>query len=244
MRIEARGLSVRFGDAIVLDGIDFADDASSLAVIGPSGGGKSTLLRILGGLLAPTEGEVLVNGERVPRGGATLDRYRRSVGFVFQDGGLFQHLSVRENIALPLRAVHGMSRGDADRCADELLARFGLSSQADTHPALLSGGQRQRAAIARAVAPGPGLLLLDEPTSALDPEYTAEVLDLLDALRAEGTEFVMVTHEMGFARYACEKVAFLHGGRIAECGRSEDVFGSPSSPQLRGFLDKMLEWRV
>lgn len=244
MRILLRGLTRRFGSARVLDGIDFDDDVSTLAIIGPSGGGKSTLLRILGGLLPATDGELMVDGAPVPTDEAGLERYRASLGFVFQDGGLFHHLSARENIALPLRVVHGMDEGAASREADALLERFGLEQAGDKRPAQLSGGQRQRVAIARAVAPRPRMLLLDEPTSALDPEYTTEVLDLLRDLKNEGTQFITVTHEMGFARHACDKVAFLCGGRLMEYGPSEEVFGAPRTPELQRFLGKLLEWSV
>ena len=244
MRIELEGVTHAFADVPVLAGIDFADDVSTLAVIGPSGGGKSTLLRIVGGLIAPTVGTVRVDGVEVPRDEEALARYRASLGFVFQDGGLFHHLTARENIALPLRTVHGLAEDKARRRADELLERFGLAAEADKRPSELSGGQRQRVAIARAVAPRPRMLLLDEPTSALDPEYTTEVLNLLRDLKDEGTRFVAVTHEMGFARHACSKVAFLCNGRLAEYGESAEVFAHPCTPELKRFLGKLLEWRV
>lgn len=242
MRIEMRGVEKNFDGVPVLKGIDFLGDVTTLAVIGPSGGGKSTLLRILGGLLQPTAGEILLDGEEVPHDEQGLVRYRASLGFVFQDGGLFHHLSARENVALPLRAVHGMGEDEARLRADELLRRFGLGGEADKYPAQLSGGQRQRVAIARAVAPRPKMLLLDEPTSALDPEYTCEVLDLLRSLKDEGTRFIAVTHEMGFARRACDEVAFLCGGRLVERGPSERVFADPRTPELQHFLGRLLEW--
>lgn len=169
MRIEMKGLSRAFDGKTVLDGIDFDDDVSTLAIIGPSGGGKSTLLRILGGLLPATAGEVLVDGAPMPRDEAGLARYRATLGFVFQDGGLFHHLSAHDNIALPLRVVHGVPDGEADERAEALLARFGLAGEGGKRPAQLSGGQRQRVAIARAVAARPRMLLLDEPTSCLMP---------------------------------------------------------------------------
>lgn len=244
MRMQLEGVTRSFGDAVVLDGINFDDDVTTLAIIGPSGGGKSTLLRILGGLLAPSAGRVLLDREPVPTEKAALAPWRASLGFVFQDGGLFHHLSARENIALPLRAVHGMDAEAANARADELLERFGLAGEGDKRPAQLSGGQRQRVAIARAVAPRPRMLLLDEPTSALDPEYTTEVLDLLRDLKNEGTRFITVTHEMGFARHACDKVAFLTGGKLAEYGPSEQVFTAPATPELKRFLGKLLEWSV
>lgn len=244
MRIEFRNLKRSFDGRTVLDGIDFDDEVTTLAVIGPSGGGKSTLLRILGGLLPATSGEVLVDGEPIPHDEALLARYRATLGFVFQDGGLFHHLSAHDNVALPLRVVHGVDDGDADARADELLQRFGLEGEGDKRPAQLSGGQRQRVAIARAVAARPRMLLLDEPTSALDPEYTTDVLDLLRDLKDEGTHFVVVTHEMGFARHACDKVAFLCGGKLLEHGDSAQVFAHPQTPELQRFLSRLLEWSV
>ena len=244
MRMKIDDLKRTFGDRTVLDGIDFDDEVNTLAIIGPSGGGKSTLLRILGGLLEPSAGRVALDGEQLPADEAGLERYRASLGFVFQDGGLFHHLSARENIALPLRVVHGVRESEATERANALLGRFGLASEGSKRPAQLSGGQRQRVAIARAVAPRPRMLLLDEPTSALDPEYTTEVLDLLRDLKDEGTRFVVVTHEMGFARHACDKVAFLAGGRLLEYGSSAEVFGRPRTPELKRFLGKLLEWSV
>lgn len=244
MRIEIRDLRRSFAGREVLRGVCFDDEVTTLAVIGPSGGGKSTLLRIVGGLAAPTSGEVRVDGRAVDYDERALPAYRARLGFVFQQGGLFQHLTARENVALPLRAVHGIGEREALRRADELLDRFGLGADADKRPVELSGGQQQRVAIARAVAPRPSLLLLDEPTSALDPEYTSEVLDILRDLRAEGARFIVVTHEMGFARHACDKVAFLSGGVIAEYGPSAELFGNPATPELRRFLGKLLEWSV
>ncbi len=244
MRIEIHALSHRFGDRVVLDGIDFDDEVTTLAVIGSSGGGKSTLLRILGGLLMPSEGEVRVDGVKVPCDEVGCAQYRARLGFVFQDGGLFHHLSARENIALPLRVVHNLAPDEAREQANELLVRFGMAGEGDKRPAELSGGQRQRVAIARAVAPKPKMLLLDEPTSALDPEYTIEVLDLLRTLRDGGMHFIVVTHELGFARHACDKVAFLCRGMLLEYGESSQVFTQPTTPELQRFLGKLLEWSM
>lgn len=244
MRIKMEGLEHSFDGAEVLRRVDFDDEVATLAVIGPSGGGKSTLLRILGGLLTPSAGTVSIDGTNVVYDERTLPAYRASLGFVFQSGGLFCHLSARENIALPLREVHSVPPDQAGDRADELLARFGLSDQAGKRPGQLSGGQRQRVAIARAIAAHPRMLLLDEPTSSLDPEFTSEVLDILQDLKAEGVRFVMVTHEIGFARRACDKVAFLHGGRFLEYGESNRVLSDPATPELSRFLGKLMEWSV
>ena len=173
MKIEFQGLTRQFdNNRVILNPMDFSDDIHTLAIIGPSGGGKSTLLRILGGLILPTAGQLMVDGKKVPSDEASLQKYRRELGFVFQQGGLFRHLSAFENITLPLCQVHGYTRQEAEKRAAELLERFGLSGDGHKKPSALSGGQQQRVAIARAVAAKPRLLLLDEPTSALDPEYT------------------------------------------------------------------------
>ena len=181
MKVELEHLVKRFGGENVIDDVSFSVETSALALIGSSGGGKSTLLRMLGGLLPATSGSIRMDGRLVPKTERECIAFRRTLGYVFQQGNLFQHLSAQENIALVLREVHGWTKEAADARAFELLAHFGLAEHADKHPSELSGGQQQRAAIARAVAPRPKLLLLDEPTSALDPEYTAEVLDLTAA---------------------------------------------------------------
>ena len=245
MKIEFQGLTKQYDqEHIVLKPMDFSDDIHTLAIIGPSGGGKSTLLRILGGLLLPTAGRVVVGGEELPVDESALQKYRQRLGFVFQQGGLFRHLSAIENIALPLEKVHGYTRQEAGRRAEELLERFGLGADGKKKPGALSGGQQQRVAIARAVAARPKLLLLDEPTSALDPEYTNEVLDVVDELKNEGMDFVIVTHEMGFARHACEKVAFLCEGSLLEYGDSASLFSHPNTQQLDRFLSRLLEWNA
>ena len=245
MRIEFHGLTKKFETGqVVLQSMDFADDVHSLAIIGPSGGGKSTLLRILGGLLIPSEGEVSVNGKLLPKDDDELQKYRKEIGFVFQQGGLFRHMNALDNIVIPLMKVHGYSKEQATDRAMDLLTRFGLEEDILKKPAALSGGQQQRVAIARAIAARPNLLLLDEPTSALDPEYTTEVLDIVNELKQEGMDFIIVTHEMGFARHACEKAAFLCEGRLMEYGPSETLFHQPETEQLPGFLGKVLEWEM
>lgn len=202
------------------------------------------MLRILGGLLVPTQGELLVDGICVEQTERSLIEYRRNIGFVFQQGGLFAHLSARENIVLPLIQVHGFLRAEAEETADKLLGRFGLLEDSHKKPVCLSGGQQQRIAIARAVAARPAILLLDEPTSALDPEYTTEVLDMISELKGDGIDFIIVTHEMGFARRACEKTAFLCGSSLLEYGDSTQHFASPETPELQKFLGKLLEWSL
>lgn len=245
MKIKFQALSKQFDDGrFIINEMDYDDDIHTLAIIGSSGSGKSTLLRMLGGLLTPTSGTIWIDGQEIEQTDAALTAYRKQIGFVFQQGGLFRHMSALDNIAIPLVKVHGYDKTQANDRALELLKRFGLENEAHKKPSELSGGQQQRVAIARAIAPKPKLLLLDEPTSALDPEYTNEVLDIVNELQKEGMDFVIVTHEMGFARHACEKIAFLHDGKLIETGRSEDVFQHPQTEQLQKFLSKLLEWNV
>ena len=245
MKVELCGLSKHFRNGLpVLSNIDFYDNIRTLSIIGPSGGGKSTLLRIIGGLLPPSSGGLYLNGRELPGVEAELIQYRKRIGFVFQQGGLFMHMTGLQNITVPLVKVHGVDLQQAEERAMKLLERFGLVRDAHKKPGELSGGQQQRIAIARAVAPKPEILLLDEPTSALDPEYTTQVLDMISELKDEGMNFIIVTHEMGFAWHACEKVMFLYEGRILETGFSGKVFNEPQTSQLKQFLSKLLQWNV
>jgi polar amino acid transport system ATP-binding protein len=243
MKLELRGLVKRFGAHTVLDRIDLAcDGVHCLALIGPSGGGKSTLLRLVAGLEYPTEGGVALNGRAIEYSEEALLRHRRSVGTVFQAYNLFPHLTARRNITLPLERVHGCSSDEARERADATLRRFQLLDHADKRPAQLSGGQRQRVAIARAIAIKPQVVLLDEPTSALDPEMTAEVLELIEELKADGRDLLLVTHEMGFARRLADRVALLADGRVAEYGPPEQIFGEPQVEATRLFLRRVLRY--
>lgn len=245
MKVKFQNLSKQYEPGqVILKPMDFEDEVHTLAIIGPSGGGKSTLLRILGGLIAPSGGRLWIDGEEIIQNEAALLQYRKKIGFVFQQGGLFRHMSARDNIAVPLEQVHGYSRAASCERAMELLERFGLKEDYNKKPAALSGGQQQRVAIARAVAARPKLLLLDEPTSALDPEYTTEVLDVIRELKEEGMRFIIVTHEMGFARHACDKAAFLCEGSLMEYGESAQLFARPQTEQLKRFLGKLLEWNM
>lgn len=245
MKVEFQNLSKQYEPGhTVLSPMNFSDEVHTLAIIGPSGGGKSTLLRIIGGLIAPTTGKLWIDSEEIKQNEAALQQYRKKIGFVFQQGGLFRHMNARDNIAVPLEQVHGYDRAESRGRALELLERFGLKEDAEKKPAALSGGQQQRVAIARAVAARPKLLLLDEPTSALDPEYTTEVLNVIRELKEDGMHFIIVTHEMGFARHACDKVAFLCDGSLMEYGESAQLFQCPETEQLKRFLGKLLEWNI
>ena len=243
MKVELRNVTKAFGTNRVLDDVSFeAEFAHVLALIGPSGGGKSTLLRLLAGLDRPDSGTILVDGTALERSEAALRLYRRTIGTVFQAYNLFPHLSARDNVVLPLVQVHGLSKAAAIARADDVLRRFQLIAHADKQPGLLSGGQRQRVAIARALAIEPKFLLLDEPTSALDPEMTAEVLDVIAELRTLGQPIILVTHEMGFARQSADLVAFVADGGIQECAPAGTFFSNPATPETRKFLEKILKY--
>jgi len=241
MHLSIDALSKSFGPNRVIDDltVDFGE-LRSLAFIGPSGGGKSTLLRIIAGLEAPDTGSLSLDGNRLGSDEAALRAHRLHLGVVFQAYNLFPHLTALANITLPLERVHGLAPDAAEQIARETLARFALADHAQKKPAQLSGGQKQRVAIARAIAIKPRLLLFDEPTSALDPEMTAEVLDVIEELKNEGRDFVLVTHEMGFARHVADRVAFLANGRILEHAPAGQLFAAPQSRECRDFLARIL----
>lgn len=241
MHVKIKNINHQFDNHHVLKDICFEDECSCLAIIGPSGGGKSTLLRILGGLIYPTSGQFSFNHQEINF--KDNHEWYKKIGFVFQSNGLFPHLTGIQNITLPLTEVFNVPQEEAKKQAYELLERFGLVKDAHKYPHQLSGGQCQRIAIARAVAVKPELLLLDEPTSALDPEYTTEVLNMVHELIAEGQSIILVTHEMGFARLSCEKVMFLYDGRLIEYNDSRLLFENPQHESLKSFLNKILEWR-
>jgi len=232
-----------FNGHLVLDHLSLTlERVHTLVLIGPSGGGKTTLLRIIAGLEYPSGGSVEINEEAVVFKEDALLKYRRTIGTVFQSFNLFPHLTALQNITLPLERVHGQSPVQAAENAGALLKRFQLEKHAGKRPAELSGGQRQRVAIARAVSIKPRLMLFDEPTSALDPEMTSEVLDMIKELRQSGADFILVTHEMGFARQIAEQVLLLAEGRIIEAGPAEQVFEHPAHAQSRDFLAKVLKY--
>ncbi len=243
MKLELRNVTKSFGTHRVLDDLtaDFGE-LRSLALIGPSGGGKSTLLRIVAGLETPDSGQVTLDGETIQFDEPALREHRRHLGVVFQAFNLFPHLTALTNITLPLEKVHGISPAEAEHIARESLRRFALADHAHKKPAELSGGQKQRVAIARAIAIKPRLLLFDEPTSALDPEMTAEVLSVIEELKNEDRDFLLVTHEMGFARHVADRVAFLAAGRIVEHAPAEELFSQPKSRECQDFLARILRY--
>ncbi len=243
MKLKLDRLSKRFDGHLVLDAVSLdLEKVHTLALIGPSGGGKSTLLRIIAGLEFPDSGGVEINGDPVVFEEERLLSHRRTIGTVFQAFNLFPHLTALQNITLPLEKAHGHPPAEAEDTARQLLARFRLGNHAGKRPAELSGGQRQRVAIARAVSIKPRLLLFDEPTSALDPEMTAEVLDMIKELRDEGRDFILVTHEMGFAREVADQVALLADGCIVEVAPGRQIFDHPANAQTRDFLAKVLKY--
>jgi glutamate transport system ATP-binding protein len=236
-----RGVNKHFGALHVLQDIDLEIAAGEVVVvIGPSGSGKSTLCRTINRLETIDSGTITVDGRPLPAEGRELARLRAEVGMVFQSFNLFAHKTVLENVVLGQVKVRRVPRAEAEAKARTLLDRVGVGAQADKYPAQLSGGQQQRVAIARALAMDPKVMLFDEPTSALDPEMINEVLDVMTSLARDGMTMVVVTHEMGFARRAADRVVFMDGGRIVESADPETFFSSPSSPRARDFLSKIL----
>jgi len=239
LRIE--GLRKSFGANEVLRGIDLTvGEHDVVCLIGASGSGKSTLLRCVN-LLEPIDsGRILVAGEDVTTNGVDVNRVRRGIGIVFQAFNLFPHMTVLRNVTLGPRKVLGLSAQQADAEATELLGRFGLADKRGEYPDRLSGGQQQRAAIVRALAMKPQLMLLDEVTSALDPELVAEVLEVIRELAEGGMTMVIATHEMGFARDIANRVCFLDAGVILEQGEPEQIFTAPREERTRQFLQRIL----
>jgi glutamate transport system ATP-binding protein len=211
-----------------------------VVVIGPSGSGKSTLCRAINRLETIDDGTITIDGKVLPKEGAALAKLRADVGMVFQSFNLFAHKTILENVTLGQTKVRKRSKRDADKRAMELLERVGVANQASKIPAQLSGGQQQRVAIARALAMDPKIMLFDEPTSALDPEMINEVLDVMVGLAKDGMTMVVVTHEMGFARKAADRVLFMAEGEIVEEATPEQFFTNPQSPRAKDFLSKVL----
>ena len=212
-----------------------------VVVIGPSGSGKSTLCRAINRLETIDSGTISIDGQRLPEEGADLARLRADVGMVFQSFNLFSHKTVLENVTMAPIKVKKIPKAQAVKTAMELLERVGVANQANKMPSQLSGGQQQRVAIARSLAMSPKLILMDEPTSALDPEMINEVLDVMIGLAKDGMTMIVVTHEMGFARKAADRVLFMADGEIVEEAKPEDFFNNPQSHRAQDFLSKILE---
>ncbi len=231
----------RFGDLHVLQDVNLTVHAGEVVVIvGPSGSGKSTLCRTINRLETIDTGEIAVDGDPLPAEGRELARLRSDVGMVFQSFNLFAHISVLDNVTLGPTRARGVGKSAAKKRAMELLERVGVADQAGKYPAQLSGGQQQRVAIARALAMEPKVMLFDEPTSALDPEMITEVLDVMRELATEGMTMLVISHEMGFARSAANRVVFMADGQIVEEAAPEEFFGAPKSSRAKDFLSKIL----
>ncbi|WP_326719773.1 MULTISPECIES: amino acid ABC transporter ATP-binding protein [unclassified Streptomyces] len=240
--IELHDVNKHFGELHVLQDINLTvGKGEVVVVIGPSGSGKSTLCRAINRLEKIESGTIKLDGKLLPEEGKALAQLRAEVGMVFQSFNLFAHKTVLQNVSLAQVKVRGRKREEADKRSGELLDRVGLASQAPKYPAQLSGGQQQRVAIARALAMDPKALLFDEPTSALDPEMINEVLEVMQQLAREGMTMVVVTHEMGFARSAANRVVFMADGRIVEDRTPEEFFTNPRSDRAKDFLSKILK---
>jgi polar amino acid transport system ATP-binding protein len=249
--VQARNVHKAFGEVEVLKGIDLdVAPGEVVVVLGPSGSGKSTFLRCINHLEAIDRGSIVVAGEQIgyclhngrlnKLPARAIAVQRRQIGMVFQQFNLYPHMTALQNIIEAPIGVHKQSRRQATELSMELLARVGLTHKADAYPRQLSGGQQQRVAIARALAIKPKLMLFDEPTSALDPELVGEVLATMRDLADQGLTMIVVTHEIGFAREAADRVVFMDGGIIVEQGRPDDVLGNPQHPRTRAFLSRFI----
>ena len=239
--IVMQGVQKWFGDFAALRGIDLVVGKQEVVVVcGPSGSGKSTLIRCINRLEKHDRGRILVDGTELSDDIRNIAAVRREVGMVFQQFNLFPHLTVMENVTLAPRQVRHRSRREAENAAMELLRRVRIPEQANKYPGQLSGGQQQRAAIARALAMEPKVMLFDEPTSALDPEMIKEVLDVMQELATSGMTMIVVSHEMGFARAVAQRIVFMDAGEIVEAGTPEHFFTNPREERTRIFLSQIL----
>ena len=239
MNLKIVNLTKSFEGELVLDNLNLeVDNVHAMAIIGSSGGGKTTLLRIIAGLEKPDSGQVFVNGKEIIFEEKFLNEYRKTVGMVFQSFNLFPHFSAEDNIIVPLEKVHHLDKKSAKLKSGQLLEKFELTEHKDKLPSQLSGGQRQRVAIARALSINPQFLLLDEPTSALDPSLTKGVIRTIETLRKENKDLILVTHEMSFAKEACDYFLFIKDGNIAAHGNKIDFFNNKKNKLLNEFLNE------
>jgi polar amino acid transport system ATP-binding protein len=242
--LKVDNLCKSFGETKVLCNISFSvQKGETKAFIGPSGTGKSTLLRCINQITEPDSGKVWLDGEEVTNSGIKINYFRQKIGMVFQNFNLFDHLTVQKNVEIALLKVRGMTQKEATEKAAFELERVGLADKADCYPAQISGGQAQRVSIARALAMDPDVMLFDEPTSALDPELTREVLEVIRMLARQGTTMLIVTHEMRFAMSVANEVLFMENGTIAERGSPDDVVNNPGFERMRKFIGKIEEYR-
>lgn len=236
--LSIKGLIKKYGDNTVLDGIDLdVHRGEVVVVLGPSGCGKSTLLRCINGLEPTQGGEITLSGQKIVHGAKDLSQIRQKIGMVFQSYDLFPHLSIIDNITLAPMKVQKRSKADAQKEAEQLLARVSLTEKRNSYPRELSGGQKQRVAIIRALAMHPEMMLFDEVTAALDPEMVREVLDVMLGLAKQGMTMVIVTHEMSFARAIADRVIFMDGGHIVEESDPESFFTAPRTKRAQEFLN-------
>ena len=239
--IETKALTKSFGSVNVLKGVDVqVHQGEALAIIGPSGGGKSTFLRCLNLLEQPDGGEVIFEGQKINQKGVDVDAYRQKMGMVFQHFNVFPHMTVQENITMAPVLLKKKTKAEAEEQAVSLLSRVGLLDKKDEYPRKLSGGQKQRLAIVRALAMEPDVMLFDEPTSALDPEMVGEVLSVIRSLVEQGMTTVIVTHEMGFAREVSDRILFMADGTIVEQGTPAQLLDHPKEKRTVEFLSKVL----
>lgn len=240
-KLELCNMIKRFGEDTVCNGIDMSVEKGQLVcLIGASGAGKSTLLRCIN-LLEPIDnGQILLDGKDISVPGLDPQSVRTRIGIVFQNFNLFPHMTALENAMLAPRRVHGLSRSQLQPDIEALFERFGLAKRMHSYPDQMSGGQQQRAAIVRALAMQPEVMLFDEITSALDPQLVGEVLEVLLMLKKQGMTMLMATHEMGFAREAADKVCFLKGGKVVEEGHPSQIFNAPQNRETRSFLSRVL----
>lgn len=239
--IEVKNLHKYFGDLQVLRGItETIEDGEVVCVVGPSGSGKSTFLRCLNLLEDPTEGEIVLDGEVINSKEADINKIRQKMGMVFQSFNLFPNMNTLANVMLAPVQTGKMKKDEAETKARDLLTRVGLGDKMEVYPSSLSGGQQQRAAIARALAMDPEVMLFDEPTSALDPEMVGEVLDVMKALAEEGMTMVIVTHEMGFAREVADRIFFIDEGIVMEQGTPSELFDHTKTERAKSFFSKIL----
>lgn len=238
--LRINNLHKKFKDTEVLKGVSLTvDEGEVVVIIGPSGTGKSTLLRCINRLIEPDAGEIYLGDEKIEPGVSNLSKVRQRIGMVFQDFNLFNHLTALQNVAIGPIKVKKMDKKAALKLAMQELERVGLADKANSYPAELSGGQKQRVAIARALAMDPEIMLFDEPTSALDPELIGEVLEVMKKLADAGMTMLVVSHEMGFAREAADRIVFLEDGVIVEMGPPEKIFNNPEKERTREFISKI-----